>query len=154
MPITQRSTCLRDAFACSDIECVSLYVGGLSTPCWAAELMVVSSRQSRVELLRNKSEHNGGSLRSKLRCVNRLVIRDKTLESVVGALSFQICSPQPGIRRIRFFGAVWADCVTSKHAVAVEAAAVQMERYLFANNKVGISVGQSRPCFRLQARYD
>jgi hypothetical protein len=70
------------------------------------------------------------------------------------ALSFQICSPQPGIRRIRFFGAVWADCVTSKHAVAVEAAAVQMERYLFANNKVGISVGQSRPCFRLQTRYD
>ena len=70
------------------------------------------------------------------------------------ALSFQICSPQPGIRRIRFFGAVWADCVTSKHAIAVQAAAVEMERYLFANNKVGISVGQSRPWFRLQARYD
>jgi hypothetical protein len=44
--------------------------------------------------------------------------------------------------------------VTSKHAVAVEAAAVEMERYLFANNKVGISIGQSRPWFRLQARYD
>ena len=54
----------------------------------------------------------------------------------------------------RFFGAVWADCVTSKHAVAVEAAAVEMERYLFAKNKVGISVGQSRPWFTLQARYD
>jgi hypothetical protein len=76
------------------------------------------------------------------------------LRANLGHSPFKYAAPSQEYVAFALFGAVWADCVTSKHAVAVEAAAVEMERYLFANNKVGISVGQSRPCFRLQTRYD
>ncbi len=40
--------------------------------------------------------------------------------SVEGVCKGHLCAN--GIRRIRFFGALWTDCVTSRHAVAVEAA--------------------------------
>ena len=54
-------------------------------PCSAAELMVVSSRQSFEALLSgNSNEGIGGSFRTKLRRVNKLAIEDKMLESVVG----------------------------------------------------------------------
>ena len=80
---------------------------------------------------------------------------ERHLRANLGHSPFKYAAPSQKIRRIRFFGAVWSDdSVTPTHAVAVEPAAVEMARNLFANNKVGISVGQSRPCFRLQARYD
>ena len=60
-------------------------MGGFSIPCSAAELMVVSRRQSLEALLSgNSNEGIGGSFRTKLRSVNRLAIEDRMLESVVG----------------------------------------------------------------------